>query len=102
MASLLQEFSSLYDYVIVDTPPVLVAADTPAIASLAGTLLLVARAEVTHIGELHESAKRLSHAGKAVTGVLLNGLDFNKRHYGSYAYRYGGYRYRQYTYAAEK
>jgi tyrosine-protein kinase Etk/Wzc len=98
LAALLQQLSPQYDYVILDTPPVLVAADTAAIAALAGTLLLVARAEETQIGEIHECAKRLSHAGKAVTGVLLNALDLSRRHYGSYAYKYGGYRYRQYTY----
>ena len=102
LAAHLQHFSSQYDYVIVDTPPVLVAADTPAIAAQAGTLLLVARAGETQMGEIHECAKRLSHAGKAVTGVLLNALDMTRRHYGTYAYRYGGYRYRQYTYSTGK
>jgi tyrosine-protein kinase Etk/Wzc len=100
LAALLEEFSDQYDLVIIDTPPVLVAADTPSIAAQAGTLLLVARAGETQMGELHESAKRLTHAGKSVTGVLLNALDLNRRHYGSYAYQYGGYRYRQYSYTA--
>jgi tyrosine-protein kinase Etk/Wzc len=68
----------------------------------AGTVLLVARAEETLMGELHECAKRLTHAGRAVTGVLLNALDLSRRHYGSYAYRYGGYRYRQYSYATDR
>jgi tyrosine-protein kinase Etk/Wzc len=98
LASLLQQFSPQYDYVVIDTPPVLVAADTPAIAAQAGTLLLVARAGETQMGELHECAKRLTHAGKNVTGVLLNALDLSRRHYGSYSYKYGGYRYRQYSY----
>jgi tyrosine-protein kinase Etk/Wzc len=98
LANELQRVSELYDLVIIDTPPVLVAADTPAIAALAGTVLLVARAHETQMGELREAAKRLSHAGKGVSGVLLNALDLSRRHYGSYGYKYGGYRYRQYTY----
>ncbi|RYF67006.1 MAG: hypothetical protein EOO22_20095 [Comamonadaceae bacterium] len=98
MAAALEDLSSRYDLVLIDTPPVLVAADTPSIAALAGTLLLVARAGETQIGELHESAKRLTHAGKTVTGVLLNALDLSRRHYGNYAYRSGGYRYKQYSY----
>ncbi|HEX2544654.1 MAG TPA: polysaccharide biosynthesis tyrosine autokinase [Ramlibacter sp.] len=102
LATLLQQLSSQYDYVIIDTPPVLVAADTPAIAAQAGTLLLVARAGETQMGELHESAKRLAHAGKAATGVLLNALDLSRRHYGSYAYKYGGYRYKQYSYTSTR
>ncbi|MDB5898014.1 MAG: epsB [Ramlibacter sp.] len=98
LAALLQTLSTQYDFLVIDTPPVLVAADTPAIAAQAGTLLLVARAGETQMGELHESAKRLAHAGKNVTGVLLNALDLSRRHYGSYSYKYGGYRYRQYSY----
>jgi tyrosine-protein kinase Etk/Wzc len=98
LPALLEQLSTRYDHVIIDTPPVLVAADTPAIAAQAGTLLLVARADQTQIGELHESAKRLTHAGKSVTGVLLNALNTDRRHYGSYSYRYGGYRYQQYAY----
>ena len=102
LAAVLEHLSADYDYVVIDTPPVLVAADTAAIASHAGTLLLVARAEETQIGEIQECAKRLSHAGKAVTGVLLNALDLTRRHYGSYAYKYGGYRYREYKYTPEQ
>lgn len=98
LANALEQLSARYDYVIVDTPPVLVAADAPALAVHAGSVLLVARAGMTQMGELHECAKRLSHAGKNTTGVLLNGLDLTRRHYGSYAYRNGGYRYKQYSY----
>lgn len=99
-ALLLEDLSAQYDLVIMDTPPVLVAADTVGAAPHAGTLLLVARANTTQMGELHESAKRLAHAGKGVTGVLFNAMDLNRRHYGAYGYKYGGYRYRQYSYAA--
>jgi tyrosine-protein kinase Etk/Wzc len=97
-AQVLEQLSRDYDVVILDTPPVLVAADTVGIAPQAATVLLVARAGVTQLGELQESAKRLSHAGRTVSGVLFNAIDLSQRHYGSYGYKYGGYRYRQYSY----
>jgi tyrosine-protein kinase Etk/Wzc len=97
-ARVLEELSRNYDVVVLDTPPVLVAADTVGIAPQAATVLLVARAGATQMGELHESAKRLSHAGKTVSGVLFNAIDLSQRHYGSYGYKYGGYKYRQYSY----
>jgi tyrosine-protein kinase Etk/Wzc len=97
-AHILQEVSSRYDLIIIDTAPVLAAADTLGMAAQVGTVLLVARAGETQMGELHESAKRLAHAGKAVSGVLVNAIDLSRRHYGSYGYKYGGYRYRQYSY----
>jgi tyrosine-protein kinase Etk/Wzc len=99
-ANLLESLSAEYDLVIIDTAPVLVAADTLSAAMHVGTLLLVARAGQTQMGELHESARRLAHAGKSATGVLFNAIDLTRRHYGNYGYKYGGYRYRQYSYDA--
>jgi tyrosine-protein kinase Etk/Wzc len=98
LLKLLEWFSSHYDLIVIDTAPVLVAADTLSVASQAGTVLLVARAELTQLGELNESAKRLAQAGKSVSGVIFNAIDFNRRHYGSYGYKYGRYKYRHYTY----
>ena len=95
---LLDVLSAQYELVVIDTPPVLVAADTAAVAPYMGAVLLVARADQTQLGELNESAKRLAHAGKAVSGVIFNGIDLTRRHYGSHGYRYGGYRYTAYKY----
>jgi tyrosine-protein kinase Etk/Wzc len=102
LAAVLEEVSAQYDMVIVDTPPVLVAADTVGVSGQAATVLLVARAGVTEMGELHESAKRLAQAGRTVTGVLFNAMDLSRRYYGSYGYKYGGYKYRQYRYMAPR
>jgi len=90
-----------YDMVIIDTAPVLVAADTAAAAKHAGIVLLVARSELTHTGELLESVKRLSHSGTQVNGVLFNGIDATRRYAGAYGYKYGGYRYAHYEYAPQ-
>jgi tyrosine-protein kinase Etk/Wzc len=98
-AHVLDELSPQYDLVIMDTPPVLAAADTVGVAGQAGTLLMVARAARTQMGELHESSKRLAQAGKAVSGVLFNAMDLSRRHYGRYGYKYGRYKYRHYAYS---
>lgn len=95
---MLDTLSAAYDTVIVDTPPVLVAADTAAVAPHCGVVLLVARADQTQLGELNESARRLAQGGKRPSGVVFNGMDLTRRHYGSYGYRYGGYRYAEYKY----
>ncbi|MDQ0013671.1 tyrosine-protein kinase Etk/Wzc [Variovorax boronicumulans] len=102
LSSTLREFleamSARYDLVVIDSPPVLVAADAAAVAAHAGAILLVARDNLTQIGELNESVKRLAHAGQRVSGVVFNGMDLSRRHYGSYGYKYGGYRYTEYKY----
>jgi tyrosine-protein kinase Etk/Wzc len=94
--STLDRLSEQYDMVVIDTPPVLVASDTAAIATHAGTVLLVARANLSSMGELRESTRRLALGGKAATGVLLNAMDAKRRSYGGY--KYGRYRYTNYNY----
>ncbi|MNK84385.1 Tyrosine-protein kinase wzc [compost metagenome] len=98
LGELLNDFSERYDLVVIDSPPVLVAADAAAVAAHAGAVLLVARDNLTQLGELNESVKRLAHAGQQVNGVVFNGMDLSRRHYGSYGYKYGGYRYTEYKY----
>ena len=92
----LERLSEQYDLVVIDAPPVLVAADTSTIATHAGTVLLVARADQSTMGELKESTRRLAMGGKAATGVLLNAMDVGRRAYAPY--KYGRYRYTNYNY----
>jgi tyrosine-protein kinase Etk/Wzc len=95
---LLQKLSEQYDIVLVDTPPVLAVSDTAIIAPQAGTIFMVARADVSSLGEMQEASKRLAQSGVTVKGVIFNGLDISKRRYG-YGYGYGyGYKYKRYGY----
>ena len=101
--ALLQTLSSQYDIVLIDTPPVLAVSDTQVLAPFAGTLFLVARAEVSTLGELQETSKRLGQAGVAVRGVIFNDVNISKRRYGygggyGYGYKYSRYRYTAYQY----
>lgn len=95
---ILDEASQRYDLVVIDSPPVLVAADAAAVSAHVGAILMVARDGLTQIGELSESIKRLAHANQRVSGVVFNGMNLSRRHYGSYGYKYGGYRYTEYKY----
>ena len=90
----MQRLSEQYDFVVIDTPPVLVASDTSSIAVHAGTVLLVARADLSTMGELREATRRLSLGGKTAAGVLLNGIDSKRRSFGGY----GRYRHTSYNY----
>ena len=94
--ALLQQVARHYDWVIVDSPPVLAASDTAILAPMAGAVFLVARAETSTQGELQESAKRLLGAGVAVNGVIFNDIDTTRRRYGGS--KYGAYRYVDYRY----
>ena len=95
---LIQKLSTQYDLVIIDTPPVLAVSDTQVLAPVAGTVFLIAKANVTAMGEIHESVKRLQQSGVAVKGVVFNDFKVDKRRYGGYGYRYSRYRYTNYKY----
>ena len=92
---LLKDWAQRYDVVLLDTAPVLTMSDPLALAPHAGTVLLLARADVTTPGELDDAARRLARAGGRISGVIFN--DFNtEQHrfsarYGAYRATYGGY-----------
>ena len=99
MHALLEQVGKDYDLVIIDTPPVLAASDTGILAPLVGTVFMVARADVTSLGELQESLKRLTQIGVSTRGVIFNGMNMSKRRYGyGVGSKYGKYRYTNYQY----
>lgn len=92
MESLLSELRSRYDLVLIDTPPVLAAADAGILAPRAGAVFMVARADKTTAAELTAARRVIEQAGGEVKGVLFNGLKVEGRWYRSH-YHFGKYRY---------
>lgn len=88
--SLLQTLSGQYDYVLVDTAPVLAVADALTVAAHAGAVFNVVRAGKSTRREIEETVRRIEHAGHAVTGVVFNDWKANVDRYGM---AYGGYAY---------
>jgi len=99
MRALVRKVSAYYDLVLIDSPPVLAASDAGILAPLAGAVFLVARADVSTLGELQESAKRLRDAGVQAKGVIFNDLNIGKRRYGyGLGHKYAAYRLTDYKY----
>jgi tyrosine-protein kinase Etk/Wzc len=96
-AEFIQDVSTKYDIVLIDSPPVLPVSEASTTAMLAGLTFLVARRGVTTIGELDETKKRLMQVGVAPKGVIFNYIVPRP---GRYGYGGGRYRYSYYTYAA--
>lgn len=72
---LLQAARGLADFVLVDTPPLLVANDAVHLARHADGVLLVARAGVTPIEAAQHSAEQLARLEIPVAGVVLVGSE---------------------------
>lgn len=99
MSRLMESLGECYDIVVIDTPPVLAVSDAPMMATIAGTVFLVARFQKSTIGELTESARQLQRANAPLKGVIFNGVD--ARAFG-YRSKYGAYRYVAYQYQNQK
>jgi tyrosine-protein kinase Etk/Wzc len=85
----LRRAASIYDIVLIDTAPVLPAADTLWLAQGASKVYLVARYGVTSAGELIETRARLRRADVDIEGIVLNGVQSSLQgaRYGQYGYQ---------------
>ena len=91
--SLLERLEGEYEYVVIDTPPVLVASDTPIIGGLADTTVMVVRAGKTTLDALEDARGALLNGGAHVSGLVVNDVKHTGR-YGRYYYHYHKYHYR--------
>jgi capsular exopolysaccharide synthesis family protein len=71
MRSLMHKLASTFDWVVIDSPPVLPVADALSLAQMANATLLVARAGVTPREAIEDSVRLLGLDN--VLGVILNG-----------------------------
>jgi tyrosine-protein kinase Etk/Wzc len=88
-SKLMLQLSAEYDYVIIDSPPLLAATDGLIIADMAGMALVIARYGQTQMRELELSLSLLTKAGVSIEGIVFN--DVRKK--SKYDYQYG-YQYR--------
>ena len=72
LRDLVQQLRTQVDYVILDTPPMLAAADAETIAALADTAVLVVRADFMPTESVNEGLDRLRKSTPEVCGVVLN------------------------------
>ena len=70
--TLVKDMQSLYDVVIIDTPPATNYADAQAIAFRAGNALVVARKNHTSVGDTSRVVKDLTGTGARVVGTVIN------------------------------
>lgn len=88
-AALIKEAEARYDYVIVDSSPVLPVSDAVTIAQVCSATFVVSRADVTSRHQLVETMNRLHQSGIKVAGQVFNGFHVTRYGYG-YGYRYYG------------
>ncbi len=89
--NVLEDARGAYDYVIVDTPPVLVMPDARVIAQLVDAVAYVVHWDRTPRFQVDEGLRLLRSMNVPVTGLVLSRIDpKGMRRYG-YGGRYGAY-----------
>jgi tyrosine-protein kinase Etk/Wzc len=93
LQALLEKLDRNYDYVLIDSPPVLAVTDAAIIGNAAGSTLLVARFGVNTVREMDLCRRRLARDGVVVRGCIFNALERRAGntygYYAYYQYRYG-------------
>lgn len=90
MRELLQEAREIYDYVLIDLPPVLPVADALVLGAMVDGVVLVIDSGEVKVDLARDVKKQLQHAGANILGVVLNKV--RSEHHG-YGYGYGYYYY---------
>lgn len=78
MTSLIRNFSEDYDFVIIDTPPLILAADALTLSQMASGVLLVARPKVLDRSSANSAKEMLERSGQRVLGLVVNAISKNE------------------------
>lgn len=74
MISLIEDASINYDFVIIDTPPLLLTADALILGKMTDGILFVSRPGVVDAGSVVSAKESLAQSNQNVLGLVVNGL----------------------------
>ena len=89
MKNLIEELKKYYDYVIIDTPPILVISDALALTPIVDGAVLVCRHEVSYVSDISRALNILRFSKANILGVIVNDFKESKNSkYGGYSKKY--------------
>ena len=90
MKALVEEAGELYDYVLIDTPPVLPVTDALIVSRIVDGMILVIASGEVKVEMARDVKTQLVNAGANILGVVLNKVRSEHHGYGyGYYYYYG-------------
>lgn len=99
MKNLVSYLSTVYEYIIIDTPPINTVADAQIVSTYVDGMVLVAKSGETSKDQFRGAVEAVVQAGGNVCGVVLNDVNLKSGSYSykrsKYGYKYG-YRYEAY------
>lgn len=90
-SNMLVQLVAIYDYIIIDTPPVLAVSDAIITAQYADKVLMVTRYNHSVEGQLSYAVKQMNKANVTVDGIVLNDIvqGITSKYSYHYSYAYG-------------
>jgi capsular exopolysaccharide synthesis family protein len=84
MAKLLAQLREMFDYIVIDLPPVNLVSDALSVASLISGMLVVIREEHTEKKELERCFQQLKLSNVKLLGFVMNDAQGGSGSYGKY------------------
>lgn len=90
MKQFLEEARKIFDFIILDTPPVVAVTDAQLLSTMVGGVLLVIAAGQAEIAAAEKAKELLEHVNANIIGVVINKAEVTSgKKYGYYHYYYG-------------
>lgn len=93
--TLLKEVRNIYDWIIIDSPPIASVTDPVICASHSDMALIVVRYGTARYPLIRDAIRHISRSGVHIAGILLNRYDLHREQY------YSQYSYYRYAYSDE-
>ena len=91
MREVLRELRESFDFIVLDSPPVIAVSDAAILSALCDGVLLVLHGQKTTTPKARRAVERLESIGAPIIGVILNGVDMRNPDYVDYQTYYGAY-----------
>ncbi len=92
MEEALQKLSNVFEYIIIDSPPLLDVTDAVVLSPRVDGVVLVAKGSSTTKVAVRKSSRHLASVGAKVLGVLINNVDLRRSEHYYYYSQYYDYR----------
>ena len=91
MRDVLGELRNSFDFVVIDSPPIIAVSDAALLSALCDGVVLVLNGQKTTAASARRAMERLDKVGARTLGVILNGIDIRDPEYIDYRSYYPSY-----------
>ena len=87
-SEVLRQLQARFDYILLDSPPLLAVTDAVILSRLSDGVILIAQAGKTASDDARNAANLIRDVDAPILGVILNDVDLTDKRYGYYYYYY--------------